>query len=520
MRMIGVPLLLSLLLAADDKPTPKIPVGKETTVATGPLDKEGYIDYEAALNARLGKGITPQTNANVLLWRAFGPRPEGGKGMPAEFFKQLGIDEPPAKGDYFVGLDQYLKDTVKLAPDKFEAIREQQGWAVRRPWAAKDYPHIAGWLRVNDKPLAVVVEASKRPDYFNPLASHRPEKGPSLLLSALLPGVQKSRELVTALAARAMLRVQEGKFDEAWQDLLACHRLGRLVARGATLIEALVGYAVNQVASDAALAYLERVKLTAEQVRARLKDLQALPPLPPMADKIDLGERFMMLDSLQMACRLGPAALQGPGDGAAPPKPDPKVQQALQRMDWGPAFRNANRAYDRLVAILRVKDRVERGRQLGKFEEEIKALREEAVDAEILLKRFMAGEDVGNATTTAIGSVMLGLFMPAGGKVQDAADRAEQVQRNLHLAFALAAYRLENGRYPAKLEELAPRYLPSVPGDLFSRKALVYRPSEKGYLLYSVGVNGQDENGRWYDDDPRGDDLCVRMPLPEPKQKK
>ena len=69
-----------------------MPLGKETTYVTGPLDKEGYIDYEAALNDRLGKGITPEKNANVLLWKALRPDARGGKGMPAEFFKRLGIE--------------------------------------------------------------------------------------------------------------------------------------------------------------------------------------------------------------------------------------------------------------------------------------------------------------------------------------------------------------------------------------------------------------------------------------------
>ena len=57
-----------------------------------------------------------------------------------------------------------------------------------------------------------------------------------------------------------------------------------------------------------------------------------------------------------------------------------------------------------------------------------------------------------------------------------------------------------------------------MPGDLFSGKPLIYKPEGKGYLFYSVGANGLDEGGRWYDDDPRGDDPRVRMPLPPLKK--
>ena len=46
------------------------------------------------------------------------------------------------------------------------------------------------------------------------------------------------------------------------------------------------------------------------------------------------------------------------------------------------------------------------------------------------------------------------------------------------------------GRYPKELDALAPKYLAKLAADLFSGKPLIYRPGEKGYLLYSVGANG------------------------------
>src|SRR5262249_26905829 len=231
-----------------------------------------YIDYESALNDRLGKGVTPERNANFLLWKALGPRPEGGAGMPAEFFKRLGMEEPPERGDYVISLSAYLRDHAKLDAEAGEPIYEQQIRAIKRPWTANDYPHLAGWLKANEKPLAVTIEATKRPDYFNPLVSRPKEKGPGGLIGVLLSGVQKCRELANALAARAMLRLAEGQLDMARQDLLTCHRMGRLIARGGTMIEALVGIAIDSIATNADLAYLERASLTAAQVRECLKD--------------------------------------------------------------------------------------------------------------------------------------------------------------------------------------------------------------------------------------------------------
>jgi hypothetical protein len=110
------------------------------------------------------------------------------------------------------------------------------------------------------------------------------------------------------------------------------------------------------------------------------------------------------------------------------------------------------------------------------------------------------------------------MSLPAQRRVQEAADRGEQGQRNLYLAFALAAYQLDQGSYPKTLDALAPKYLTKIPDDLFTGKPLVYRPSEKGYLLYSFGPDGKDDEGRGTKDEPKGDDLSVRMPVPKPKK--
>jgi hypothetical protein len=504
---------------ADERPVPKLPAGKDTTVADGPLDKQGYIDYETALNERLGKGIKPEKNANVLLWKAVGPRPEGAQ-MPVEFFKQLGIDEPPTKGDYFVPLHRFMADNLKLQQAEFLVIYDQQSRAAARPWAVADYPHIAAWLIINEKPLAVVIEATKRPDYFNPMASRREKGGSSSLISCLLPHVQKCRELATAMCGRAMQRVAEGKVDEAWQDLMACHRLGRLLARGPTLIESLVGIAIDAIASNAELAYLEKAKLSTKQIAERLKDLQGLPPLPSLADKIDVMERFSYLDCTQLIRRGGIKALEGLADGSFPQEVKAgRAQQTLAMLDWSLVMRHGNKWYDRLSAAMRIKDRAEREKELDKIEEAIKAVKKEASEPAALARLLMDGPP-DKAVAKTMSDILVSLLLPAVRKVQSAHDRSEQIQRNLRVAFALAAYHKDNDRYPVKLDDLAPKYVAAVPGDIFSGKALIYKPEEKGYLVYSVGVNGKDEGGRWYDDDPPGDDPRVRMPLPELKPRR
>ncbi|MCS7047423.1 MAG: hypothetical protein NZO58_13785 [Gemmataceae bacterium] len=519
--MAPVDIVFLALMAAPDKAPSRLPLGKDTTYIVEPLDKEGYLDYLASLNERLGKDITPDKNVNVLLWKAIGPQPQRGRDVPAEFFKRLGIERPPKRGDYFIDLDSYLRKKLdRLDLEIWSKIAVQRTWASQRPWKTEDYPEVTAWLKANERPLALVLEATRRPKFFTPLVCQTTDKEPKLLIGVFPFGTPIFREMAAALAARAMLRVNEGKFDEAWQDLLACHRLGRFLTHSGTLMEWLSGLSIDQLVYTAELAYFERAKLSAQQVRDHWKALQNLPPIQPLADLIDVGQRFVYLDSVQFIHRGGRVPLDALNvfdAGGGFKKLDPEDLKALAVFDWENILREGNRWYDRLVTALRMKDPAARDKELAKIEDELKARKEDMTNRAAVLEAVKAGKDPGPALSKAIGDTLIGLSAPAIRRLQHAHDRSEQWHRNLQLAFALAAYQRDHGRYPAKLDELAPKYLAVIPRDLFSGKAMIYRPAPNGYLLYSVGVNGEDDGGRGYDDPP-GDDLVVRMPLPALKK--
>jgi hypothetical protein len=504
-------------------------VSEQTTLVTDHVDPQGMVDYPTALNERMSKGITPENNAKVLIWQALGPHPERGT-MPPEYFKWLGIAQPPEQGEYFVGWHDYFQLNLKTPPDDILELFDdepdwQQSWdgqverARKWPWKAEEQGAIADWLKQNEKPLALVIEASKRPQYYNPLVSKSQDPKQARLIGSLLPSVQKCRELARALNCRAMRRLAEGDFDAAWQDLLAAQRLGRLMMRGSgSLIETLVGTAMIAITTEAQITFLSHSKHSSKQLLAWLDDLKKLPPIPPLGDKMDLGERFMVLDTLQSLATGGVKQLeQLSGPGGTTSVTHPFWDKLFTRsIDWDPAFRNANRMFDRLAAASRLPDRVTRTAEMSKIESEIKQMQADIRETGPFEKAAIGKSERGEM----IGNILLTLLLPSVQKVQAANDRIEQQQRNLQVAVALAAYRADNGKYPANLDDLAPNYLAKVPGDSFSGKPLVYKPTENGYLFYSVGVNGIDEEGRWIDDTPKGDDLRVRMPVPEPAEKK
>lgn len=70
--------------------------------------------------------------------------------------------------------------------------------------------------------------------------------------------------------------------------------------------------------------------------------------------------------------------------------------------------------------------------------------------------------------------------------------------------IALTLYRRQRGNWPGSLEDLTPAYLPSIPTDRLTGEPVRYRVKDGGPIVYSLGVDGDDDNGRVPPEDENG----------------
>ena len=77
--------------------------------------------------------------------------------------------------------------------------------------------------------------------------------------------------------------------------------------------------------------------------------------------------------------------------------------------------------------------------------------------------------------------------------------RAIANRRLAATALAVRLYELDNGQRPAALAALVPDYLDAVPRDPFTAddRALGYKPEAEKAILYSIGVDGRDDDGAY-----------------------
>lgn len=76
-----------------------------------------------------------------------------------------------------------------------------------------------------------------------------------------------------------------------------------------------------------------------------------------------------------------------------------------------------------------------------------------------------------------------------------AEDQGIAWQRLTRLAVAMKLHRLEEGACPDSLKALCPDPLEELPPDPFTGEHFRYERRGKGFLLYSLGRNGEDDGG-------------------------
>jgi hypothetical protein len=215
----------------------------------------------------------------------------------------------------------------------------------------------------------------------------------------------------------------------------------------------------------------------------------------------------MMLS--RMGSGPGLAVADMPGTGAAD-------------VDWNQMLRDITSMQDQLVRPMllpRFHGRQEAQKALEekweKFQNEVGSSKLGRTKA--FFMRY-GGRITRKARTNLITHILLALSLSRLGELQVNEDQVKMSYEIEMLAVALACFHAEQGRWPAELKELCPSLLKAIPPDRFSEKPLIYRPGEKGYLLYSVGRNLRDDggqretssSGKSYAD--RKDDIAAEVP--------
>ncbi|MEM7558540.1 MAG: hypothetical protein AAF394_05410 [Planctomycetota bacterium] len=434
-----------------------------------------------------------------------------------EYFAAVGMLVP---NDNAFRYQDYITFAMKGSkdPELQEQVYEEHQQAKATPWTEATQPRAAKWVAKFSGELDKLVEGSKRPRYYQPYlagASDPNEPFPRLV-ALLLPSIQQQREIAWALAIRAMGRIGSGDLDGAWSDADAMHRVAAHIGGGVTLIESLVAIAIKSFAFEVETHILRSPQLTDIQAKQFFLELKLRKPLPPIADRIDEGERYLGLDVVTTLVRNMKRhgvirMLKVLNELIGMPNPKTMttfvafrqdkdlLQEMFEKVDWNETLVFLNQWYDRIVLSARETNYEKRRQSFAAMEKDLAGLLVEIGSLQEF-NELLRKERTPKAMGQTLGKLLVGLLSPALDAASRAEERSIAKKDVLLLGFALSCYQRDHGSSAKSLTDLVPDYVGEIPLDACSGKKLKYLVTEDSAKVYSVAFNGRDDRGLSYRD--------------------
>ncbi len=306
-------------------------------------------------------------------------------------------------------------------------------------------------------------------------------------INVLLPELGQMRSIARMNAARMALAANAGDDAErlaAFEQSLAS---ARLLGAQQTLIDALVGNAIDALACGELRHELIEHPPTAAAARDLLAamDRQQLPSLGPVFDT----ERFFSLDTIQRTF-----SDDGGGNGRFLPTAAAEFGMDTAGTTFGVPVRAETFRVFNVLGLLHPDRRSTEARANEIYDHFMKV--------SAMTRAERAAMTAPDPTAGLQRFKILELMVPAFGKALQSRDQIDADLAATRLILALEIHHAEKWAYPATLAELAPSIVPEVPLDATNGKPFGYRllaPGEdahgRGFLLYSVGTDGVDNGG-------------------------
>ncbi len=392
----------------------------------------------------------------------------------------------------FVGVDKL--DTNDNARDFYEKARQTvvkvpPEWSqVEDIWPAHWLPEqkeaISAWLLENEQSEQYVSQGSQKPFYW-------PEFKGNILMTAM-PDIAWVRHAVFSLYAHSQIDAADGNLDKSFSELITCLRFADHFAGQKPVICQLVSFNMRANVTKAVRMILSNVAVPPAKLEHLQKSIEQ-----SLADGtyfFDFTvEKFLLHDFIQ---RL--FTVDGSGSGHIPEialrTPESfllflsefseQKKQALLRLDRHDTTSSTDLFFSRLALVAKM--------TAWRFQIDSNLIKKQL---ELITRR--------NAFISVFGS--------SYNKLLDRSSRARTDAEAMIAILAIFRYKAEKGQLPSSLETLVDQhYLKTLPQDSYSFKPHIYKQTESGFLLYSLGADFDDDGGtpsKWGEGDMGGDQV-------------
>ncbi len=370
------------------------------------------------------------------------------------------------------------------------------------------------WLQEHNDTFDLVVEGSRRPYCWHNYG----EK--TSMSSILMPYLSEYRQLYFAMLWRIGFGAEQGRFEDAFEDIKALYRFGKQNKGDKTIVEQLVGIAIEARAVATAMDIIREYKIDSKTLADFQRDFEKVIADENFKFSFKV-ERMRICDEIQRCFtsdRIGKGHLYLP-----------RFREISDIYDDYYPYPNRGGIefffYDLVYSSPFLFTHPNKEQTMASANElfELWEYMSPKTAAQLNTEREAIEEKINNIAEK---NHFIGAIAPLVDRIIIIANREHtEVEATLAIV-ALTRYKQDKEQYPDDLDELVTSgYLKNLPMDYFSDKPLVYKKTGDDFLLYSFGPNYIDNGGKpgydrkgefrlWFDKNAD----AIFWPVPEPQQ--
>ena len=433
--------------------------------------------------------------------------------------------KPVITTDYVAELNRIVKPssdgTLNAAPfyheaaEVFKELPEDISVLLRKKYkevTPEQKQLVEKWLTDDQKIIELVVAGTQKPYYWRTYASKN-KQNTSEMISVLIPHLSEFRSLARTLIWRAQLSAEQGRYEEAFDDIKSCYRFGRHLRGDGLLIEQLVGIAIEAISVQTIRDVLTEHEIDSATLTNLQNDFEQMFVKEDFSVSL-IAEEMATYDVIQRTFT------DGLGTDHIIPARLEKLFADVQIISAGPARggRVSSAEYQQpgflsgLMLLIRFtsdsiysfgkktgyilfmhpdkQQTLRAAQQVYDYWETLKVKTPAQIRAEGINPEKEAMEIIK-------GNLLLEKLVPVLDRITEIIHRHKVNAEATPAIIAILRYYRDTGDYPKDMEQLiSGGYLRQLPLDVYSDKPLVYRKTGDSFILYSVGENFEDDGGK------------------------
>ncbi len=379
---------------------------------------------------------------------------------------------------------------------------------MREPWLSEEHPQIATWVERHQSTISTLLNAARMEECRFPINADLVSFDYTM---DRLPSMRKWAYLLISAANNDMA---EGRSGEALEKLVAVLQIGNHQCQQASLIEFLVGIAVEALSISEFKRFIVTSDATEEELAAIEKALEAI--------KYDWSTdfaRFIEHEKLlhknfwgmfyvinpEGRIRLNPGVAMRAMIARLPEDVKEQIGDKAALRYWR---RKLMKAHTLLAWFYIPSTPQKAGATIDSAYQRYFAMAEPAYDRQQATRK---PQKVFKLNYRFLVHDMAGILYATYVGIHDIYLRSIATKRGSQIIVALRRYKNANGRWPESLDDVRPFASEEIFIDPINGGSFVYGLTDDGFTLYSTGKNNIDDGGER--DDSAGTDDWLIWPI-------